>query len=165
MSFFDDLKKPVAKAEPQHKQFVITNVERLELVNRLCFAIKNACEKERRNGKRAYKSNYVCYLDEGRDREDWEHYRVVGWINSDKSALGMNSLTLHTRSKGNPLNCARWTQEERDKILELLRKKLVEDGFPADAVCANEYIYGGEGTGLILRNRKSMHTIQVDVRW
>lgn len=181
MSFFDDLKKPVVKAEPQQKQFVIWDREREQVVDALWNHIRSGCETEKRSGKRVYRHNYACFLQDGvykfgpyggpyTDR----HYRNVSFVHTDNSPrYDTNGSWLRTFPRPRFLDDepvvsyyeVLWNAAERDKILQLLRQKLVADGFPADAVRAHEYVYGGEGTGIIKRNEKTMPIIKVDVNW
>lgn len=176
MPFFDDLKKPEETLKPQKKQFVITNREREQLTNELWSKIQSGCTLAKSNGKRFYKSNYACFLGDGvyygRDGITDRHYRRVGVVCDNGSYDSKGNWILNTGEPYIPgdervvnYDEVYWDATERDKILQLLRKKLAEEGFPANAATADEYYYGGEGSGFIRRNQKMMHTIKMDVRW
>lgn len=185
MSFFDDLKKPMVKAEPQPVQFIINVIERERLVNELWCSIRSECQAAKNSGKRIYRANYLGYIqytggaiyteypERGGTFKGPGHRRIV-FIHDSRLSLvrssgGTEVLNFSTSLPDSDATYGysniSWNSVERDKVLQLLREKLIEDGFPADAVRPHEYGYGGEGSGFIRRNRKTVPTIKVEVNW
>ena len=144
MGFYDDLKKPAEKAEPE--RFAgFDNSQRNEIARDLRSIIMFECSAAKDKSKRSYHGFCRWCLHESESGSIW----------------GQGNCCKHVWVPYQKYH----TQTERDAILQLLRRELETEGFPADCVRPYDYTYGTRGLGPFKRGVQTLYTIEVDVRW
>ena len=174
MGFYDDLKNPSKKDAPVPR-FVLSDAERQELATVICNEIRDKCRIANNNRKRVHCAYYVGRrLDpKDRDRRYFKSYLACYSFASisEIHSKATQHLRAHFRvdddysSEYIDKHSADWTAAERDKILPLVRKELVADGFPADVVSAHDDFVGTVGYGIFRRGGTPVYTIKADIRW
>jgi len=189
MKFYDELRKPPEQPKsPEPLQFVISEIERQELADSIWRSIHDGCISAKEKGKHFFTTRYLGYVAEG------EYYGTEGYslpesfhnkkyrgidivpvqedhgYRSANNNFTLESLLPAGKQVSSTISAtfsqrAIWTHEERYKILLLVQKKLMSEGFPSNAVCADDYVKGIVGYGPFKRGGVTILTIKVDVRW
>lgn len=183
MGLYDDLKWKEQEVGQKSVQFIITDSERQWLAEQIWNLIREGCIYAKRNNKNSYHSRFLCYVAAGAYKEDFYlggtkegdlycEFGVVpvkedrGYRSVDK-ACTIDSVLPEAPKKviETSYKAVQCTPEEQYKILELVRQKLVDEGFPPNVVCADDYVKGIVGYSVFKRGGVTLHTIKVDVHW